>query len=452
MTEKNEKNCYPHNLKKQINKVENIEPPASEDKNYFHAVTLVKERCVGCTKCVRICPTEAIRVRNGKAIIDPSRCIDCSQCVSVCPVNAILIKSDPLANIKNYKYRLAVISASYEGQFCEEIGYEKALKALLHLGFDDIAEQAMITNITAKIIRDYIRSHPDIRPILSSNCPAIVRLVQVRFPSLLRNLLHIESPMSMLAKYYRDKIMKEKGLKADEIGIFLIVPSASQVTAVYQPEGTYKHLHDGAIAINEIYSRVMDILKELDKDDSKITRYANGLNWALSGMEAEEVAAEDIETLAVSGIHNVIDILSNIESHRLDQYDYIELKNCQLGCVGGELNVENPFVASGRIRKNVKQSVRKEIDNDYIFSLYKEGYFDVMPLEPRSIMELDKDIKSALEKLKKVKEIIKLLPGLDCGVCGSPTCKALAEDIVQGKSKLSDCLVRLRRMKDQIED
>lgn len=418
-----------------------------DTKEYFHAVVLDKDKCVGCTKCVRICPTEAIRVREGKAVIDPVRCIDCSQCVAICPVNAINIKTDSLESIFKFKYRLAVISASYEVQFGDEIGYKKALKALLKLGFHEIAEQAMITNVTSEIIRDYIRSHPNIRPILSSNCPSIVRLVQVRFPSLVKNLLHLESPMSMLAKYYRDKIMKEKGLKDKEIGIFLIVPSASQVTAVHQPEGTYRHIQDGAIAISEVYSRVMDIIRELDEDTTPITSYANGLNWALSGMEAEEVSDDDIETLAVYGIHNVIDILSNIESHRLDQYDYIELKSCQLGCVGGELNVENPFVAASRVRKIAKDTKRKAVDNEYFFRLYKEGYFDVMPLEPRSIMELDKDIKKALVKMKQVNEIIKELPGLDCGVCGSPTCKALAEDIVQGKSTLDDCIVRLRRLK-----
>jgi iron only hydrogenase large subunit-like protein len=416
-------------------------------KEYFHSVTMSQDACIGCTKCVRVCPTEAIRVRNFKAEIDPKRCIDCGQCISVCPVNAITIKHDTLDDIKQFKYRLAIISASYAGQFTEDIGNIKALKALFHLGFDEIAEQAMITDVAAEIIRDYIRIHPDIRPILSSNCPAIVRLIQVRFPSLLPNLLHIESPMSILAKYYRDKIMREKNLKEEDIGIFLIVPSASQVTAVHQPEGTYKHLHDGAIAISEIYCKVMAIQKDLDADDREIVSYANGLSWAIAGQEALEIAADDIRTLAVSGIHNVISILSNIEDHKLDQYDYIELRNCTQGCVGGSLNVENPFVAENRIMNMIKKSKRMDIDNEYFMKLYKEHYFDVMPLEPRSIMELDKDIKVAISKMKIVKEILEELPGLDCGVCGSPTCKALAEDIAQQKAQLEDCLIRTRRMK-----
>lgn len=418
-----------------------------KEKKYFHSVTLCREKCVGCTKCVRVCPTEAIRVRTEKAVIQSSKCIDCGQCIDVCPTNAITIKHDTLEQLSKFKYNLAVISASYAGQFSEDIGHEKALKALYHIGFDDIAEQAMITDINADIIRDYIRSHPRIRPVLSSNCPAIVRLIQVRYPSLLTNLLHIESPMSMLAKYYRDRIVKEKDLKPEEVGVFMIVASAAQVTAVHQPEGTYKHLHDGAIAISEVYGRVMEHLKELENDDRKVATYANGLSWAIAGQEAEEIATEDIKTLAVSGIHNVIDILSSIESHRLDQYDYIELRNCAQGCVGGSLNVENPFVAENRIKNIVKKSYRKKIDNNYFFRLYREGYFDVMPLEPRSIMELDKDFKKAISKMKRVKEIVSKLPGLDCGVCGSPTCKSLAEDIAMGDAKLEDCIIRSRKQK-----
>ena len=36
------------------------------------------------------------------------------------------------------------------------------------------------------------------------------------------------------------------------------------------------------------------------------------------------------------------------------------------------------------------------------------------------------------------------LPGLDCGSCGSPNCKALAEDIAQGLATETDCVFKLR--------
>lgn len=39
---------------------------------------------------------------------------------------------------------------------------------------------------------------------------------------------------------------------------------------------------------------------------------------------------------------------------------------------------------------------------------------------------------------------MKKFPGLDCGSCGAPTCKALAEDIVRGNACETDCVYYLR--------
>ena len=66
------------------------------------------------------------------------------------------------------------------------------------------------------------------------------------------------------------------------------------------------------------------------------------------------------------------------------------------------------------------------------------------------------DINEALKKMDKIEEIRKKLPGLDCGSCGSPTCQALAEDIVGGYAREMDCLFLLkeqvRRMAEQMVD
>ena len=48
-------------------------------------------KCIGCTICVQSkkCPTDAIEMKNGKAVIDPAKCIDCGICAKLCPVAAI---------------------------------------------------------------------------------------------------------------------------------------------------------------------------------------------------------------------------------------------------------------------------------------------------------------------------------------------------------------------------
>jgi iron only hydrogenase large subunit-like protein len=415
------------------------------EKKYFHAIQILEDNCTGCTACVRVCPTEAIRVRDRKAVIDQNRCIDCGNCVSSCQFHAIIPRSDPLDIIHKFKHKVAVISSSYFGQFTEDVSYQVSKQAILKLGFDEVAEEAMVTEFMIEMIRDYIRANRDKRPILSSNCPAVVRLIQVKYPSLLPNLFHQEAPMSILTRYLRDKISREKGLAETEIGIFLIVPCVAHVTAVHQPEGVYKHLQDGAFSIGMIYGKVRDYIKDLQNEGVDIETYPKGLTWALSGVQAELVDCEDIRALSVNGVENVMEILSRVEDHYLDQYDYIVLRSCTNGCVGGCLNVENPFVAMSRIKKMIKEGEKKEIDVQDLDELYKEGEFAVVPLTARPIMELDKDIKEAIKKMKKINEFLIMLPGLNCSACGSPTCYALAEDIVMGKASIDDCVVLLKR-------
>ena len=54
-------------------------------EQFTHSVMLDKELCMGCINCIKRCPTEAIRVRDGKAHILKERCIDCGECIRICP-------------------------------------------------------------------------------------------------------------------------------------------------------------------------------------------------------------------------------------------------------------------------------------------------------------------------------------------------------------------------------
>ncbi len=412
-----------------------------QKNEYFHAVKVKQENCTGCTACVKVCPTEAIRVRNNKVELDMMRCIDCGRCIEACSFHAIVPYYDSLESIHKFKHKIAVFSTSYAGQFSEENDYEKVKKTVLHLGFDEVAEESSVTEFMNYMIKDYIRKNKDIRPIISSGCPAVVRLIQVRFPSLLPNLFHIEAPMSTLSYYLREKAKEKYAYKDEDIGVFLIVPCVSQVTAVHQPEGTYKYFQDGALAVSEVFAEAQEHMKDVWNDHEEIDTYKSGLTWGISTLEADMIDCDDIRVLSVHGIDNVIEVLSRIEDHHLDQYQYIVLRSCKIGCVGGGLNVENPFVALSRMKRMSKEGNHREMDSSEFRKLYQEGKFDVPKLKPRSIMELDTDLFAALEKVQKIDKIMSQLPGINCCACGSPNCYALAEDIVQGKATIDDCVI-----------
>ncbi len=419
-----------------------------EDKRYYHGFEVVRERCTGCTACVRVCPTEAMRVRHGKVVIDANRCIDCGDCITACKFNALVPKPDGLEKLKDFDYRIAIVTSAFAGQFSANISYKEILAAVKKLGFDEVIEASMVTDFMVKLIREYVRENKHIRPILSSNCPAVVRLIQVRFPSLLPNLLLLESPMGILANYCREKVVKEMNMDPDKVGIFNIVPCLADVTATHQPEGSKERLYDAAFSITDIYNEVKQILNSGVELDTDFETYESGLAWTLSGVEADLVDCDDIRTLSVNGIENVKDVLSKVEDHYLDQYDYIVVRNCKNGCVGGALNPENPFVAMSRIKKLSKEAEHHDIDDSGFRELYEQGEFAVAALKPRSMMKLDQDIKAALAKMRKINEILTELPGLNCSACGSPNCESLAEDIVQGKATVDDCIILYKQTKE----
>ena len=80
---------------------------------YNHSVSFDPQRCVGCTNCLRRCPTEAIRIREGQARIDASRCIDCGECIKVCTHKAKRAVCDHFEQLDAYKWKIALPSIRY---------------------------------------------------------------------------------------------------------------------------------------------------------------------------------------------------------------------------------------------------------------------------------------------------------------------------------------------------
>ena len=57
---------------------------------------------------------------------------------------------------------------------------------------------------------------------------------------------------------------------------------------------------------------------------------------------------------------------------------------------------------------------------------------------------LDPDRAVAMEKMMKIENMVSNLPGLHCGSCGAPSCRAFAEDVVLGRASEEDCIFKVR--------
>lgn len=425
--------------------------------DYFHSVTLDYEKCKGCTNCIKRCPVEAIRVHEGKAKIMQERCIDCGECIRACPNHAKIALTDTLEKLSHFKYKIALPAPSFFGQFGLDTKVEDILDAFLHIGFDDVFEVALAAEIVSFIAHRYLEKAKGKKPLFSSACPAILRLMQIKFPDLLDQVLPILTPMEVAACVAKEEAAKKTGLSPEEIGAFFISPCPAKVTEMKRPMTNRISSVDGVIGVSMIYK---DILKHLAKDKTGRPHpplhkaWNAGMGWGYVTGESRAVGFGT--SLAVSGIHNVISLLEEIERGELQDVDFIELQSCIGGCVGGPLNIHNVFVGRVRLRRLVTQCSTDTpyYPEEWINKLCEDKTFEFTePLEPRPIMVLDEDMSKALIKMERLDAITAELPGLDCGACGSPSCRALAEDIVRDLAFDTDCIIKLRsRVKTLAEE
>lgn len=388
-------------------------------------------------------------MRNGKAVITKKFCIDCGECIRICPHHAKQATYDAIDDALNsYEYTIALPAPSLYAQFNNLDDINIVLNALKMVGFDDVYEVARAAEIVSALSRKYIAEHPSRKPFISSACPSVVRLISVRFPNLIDHLLPIISPMDLAAKEARKKAIEKTHLPSEKIGIVFISPCPAKVTAVKSPLGLQKSEVDKVISIKDIYPRLLEYMKDCKNSPEELCLSGKiGVSWGKSGGEAGGILSDSY--LAADGIENVIKVLEDLEDQKFTSLDFIELNACNAGCVGGVLTVENPYVAKAKLNK-----LRKYLPvscNHIGANEIDEAYWD-KKIEYQPVFTLGNDIKESIQLMSTVEELCNKFPGLDCGACGAPTCKALAEDIVRGVAHERDCIHILRQFVNKISD
>ncbi len=412
-------------------------------KPYEHSVFLDEHKCTGCTTCLRHCPTEAIRIRDGRAVINEARCIDCGECIRVCPHKAKKSRRSKLDAMDGYKWKIALPAPALYGQFDNLDDVDYVLNGLRRIGFDDVFEVSKAAELVSAYTRFYLNTEGVKKPVISSACPAVLRLIALRYPSLSENVMRMLPPMEIAAKLAREKAQREHPeLKPEEIGVCFISPCPAKVSYVKNGFGDYKSQVDVVVSIKDIYFLLINAMSHTDETDSLSESGMIGIGWATSGGEASALFNDSY--LAADGIENVNRVLDQIENGNIPQLEFVELNACTGGCVGGVMTIQNPFIAKARL-----QNLRRYLpvsqnflaaDEQYI----PEGYFFNEVPEYRGVSQLGNSMAESMRMMADIQALRGQLPGLDCGSCGAPTCRAFAEDVVRGAAKPSDCVLTMR--------
>lgn len=416
---------------------------------FYNSVRLDENLCKGCINCIKRCPTQAIRVRNGKAAITKEFCIDCGECIRICPHHAKLSTYDQIEIMKKYQYTVALPAPSLYGQFNNLDDINIVLTALKKMGFDDVYEVSGAAEVVSQASRKYIETHKEQWPIISTACPSVVRLIRVRFPNLIEHLLPIQAPVDVAASLARKRAMEMTGLSSEKIGIIFVSPCPAKVTAARIPLGIEESQIDGVLAIKDVYPKLLSAMKDVvesDRVEDLSISGKIGLSWGGSGGEAGGLLTDSY--LAADGIENVIRVLEDLEDQKFAKLEFIELNACSGGCVGGVLTVENPYVAKVKL-KRLRKYMPVACNHIYIEPSQVE-WTEAVEYEP--VFKLGDSMKESIDMIAKVEGLCKKFPGLDCGSCGAPTCKALAEDVVRGVAHERDCVHLLREYIHKISD
>lgn len=427
-------------------------------------------RCQECGRCLIACPTEAIRIRNHLPTVLEHLCIDCGACVAACKPEALTIRNDvnSLDEITEREEALLVVPPALLADCGAKYSPARVLAALRSLGFADVISTVPQETALRKAVTAAAQADDAVHPIISPVCPAIVNLIELRFPSLIPHLAPYDSPLEAVQAEHPDQPMvyvvscpgQRSALIAHEVACGLL-PGRETITEYVTPAVARQ-------AAMEVLVEQPDTSDESHKDDESPTG-ADEASTSRNGRQLSGPCAEGLATpLVVAGVEHVVAVLEQLEDGLLGGVAAIEPYACAGRCFGSPFLQEDYHVSSHRweeAEKSLDLDKPRAADADQTAArpsaprgaagpgrgqgtaggggdsgaTERQAVPRRLPVTARPGIRLDADMALAIEKLGRLQDILEALPGKDCGACGAPTCTALAEDIVLQRATVNDC-------------
>ena len=198
---------------------------------------------------------------------------------------------------------------------------------------------------------------------------------------------------------------------------------------------------DEVLSISDVYFNLINVMRRGNEPEETLSQSGMiGISWATTGGEASALFND--KYLAADGIENVNRVLEQLDNGNISGLEFVELNACPGGCVGGAMVVENPFVAKARLQTlrrylPVSQTLLQGEERDYIPQNY---FFEELPTY-MPIQRLSANFGESLRMMAVIQKLSEALPGIDCGACGAPNCRAFAEDVVCGRAAEDGCII-----------
>ena len=409
-----------------------------------------KNKCRGCYACIRACPANAIKVEEGLAEVMKERCIACGYCVRICSPKAKQIESDIgiiRVLLSKYPAPIACLDYSFPVAF-PEIRPRQLVTALLELGFSEVVEGAFGAEI---IIREYqkLMKSSKQKPIISSQCPAVVFYIEKYYPQLIDHLAPIVPPMiamgRLVRKYYQP-----------ETKIVFISPGVAK--RAERDDEKVGGVIDAVLTFNELKELLTG--KAIDPASLGETSFSGpkpnlGRLCAIPGGFSKAIGVScdlpDKEAVVGEGVEQVLEIIREIDKGDI-RVSFAELFMCE-GCISGPLiNSELSYFKKKQIITEYALKEADPVQTEKDLAKYgdtnlRRRFTNRYTSLPYPTEEEIRGILSLTDKTKPEDE-------LNCGACGYKTCREKAIAVYRGLAENEMCwpyvVKRLKATQEQL--
>ncbi|MGV8147096.1 MAG: [Fe-Fe] hydrogenase large subunit C-terminal domain-containing protein [Alkaliphilus sp.] len=407
-----------------------------------------KADCKNCYKCLRVCPTKAIKIKNEQAECIEELCIDCGKCLDVCPQDAIQTISE-VQNVKNAisseKHVVASLAPSFAGLVeREKIGH--FVTALKKLGFSYIEETAIAAILVGDLYREHSKKN-DRKSIIATCCPSANLLIEQYYPTLIDSIMPFVTPMIAHGKMLKDRF------GADCYVVFIgPCPAKKSEANDYQHENDI----DAVLTFDEIFKWLDDrriVLNELSPSEFNGIALKKGAAFPVRGgvlssfLDKED---EKYEVMHADGIEECIEIFDSMESGNIIGV-CVEPNVCRGSCVGGvgfPKKEKDYFRRLKRVKgyvKNLENSVAHKENTRFDSIDFTKQFMNKYIAKKIAPEEI---INAIMKKMGKYD----ISDELNCATCGYDTCRDKAQAVYEGMAETNMCLPHMRTKAESLSN
>ncbi len=401
----------------------------------------IENNCMDCYKCIRNCPSKAIKITEQKSSIIDELCIYCGKCVSICPAGAKQIR-DGVTRVKHLIKSgvptIASIAPSFRADF-HHIKDQEFIQQLLSFGFNYVSETALGAQIVTGHTQQFLEARNK-GTYISSACPGVVELIKKYYPQYVVNITPFLSPMLAHAKSLKKLVNKE--YKIIFIGPCIAKKAeADKWPGLVDTAITFKELKDWMDESNE-----QDKIKTENKNRQQFFPFEanNGNLYPIEGGMINTFTpnpASHVLKLHFSGIDQIKKVLDRLDTIEHDGPVFLELLLCEGGCVNGPgCHSENHPVQNKidiLFSKPIETAKKQELP---VHLNIECDYFGSKPI--RLPHHSPAAIQDALNNIGKTNPDDEL----NCGSCGYNTCREFAVATLNGMAESDMCVSHLRKI------